>query len=105
MPNKAHHAPQMSNFWTGFTVGATVLFFLGTKKGRSTLKGMMDYAENLEDNLEEMMKMTTDDTQSKMKSFTGATNISDLISKIQSVLPDQKQVKNFFEKGGKMLKS
>ena len=102
----AKQVPQMSNFWTGFSVGATVLFFLGTKKGRTTLRGLMEYVEDLEGNLNDIMKSTSEQSvESKLKSFSGATSITDLISKIQSTLPDQKRVKNFFESGGKSLKS
>lgn len=105
MANTKQAAP-VSNFWTGFSVGATVLFFLGTKKGRTTLRGLMEYVEDLEDNLTDLMKSTSNDgIENKLKSFTGATSISDLITKIQSTIPDQKKVKNFFESGGKTLKS
>ena len=96
---------QMSNFWTGFTIGAAVLFFLGTKKGRKSLKDLMDYTENLEGNIDELINSTIDSSHDKKKVVEGATNITDLISRIQSVLPESKQVRKFFAKDGKTLKS
>lgn len=97
--------PSVSNFWTGFTVGATVLFFLGTKKGRITLKKLMDFAENLETNIDDIVDSASDSGSSKDKLMQGATNIGELITKIQSALPEKKDVKRFFAKSGKALKS
>ncbi len=95
----------MSNFWTGFTIGATVLFFLGTKKGRKTLQELMDFAQNLESNIDDLVESSKDLPTGKNKIVEGATNITDLISRIQSVLPEGREVRKFFEKGGKPLKS
>src|SRR3989344_9471781 len=43
-----------SNLWLGFTFGAiaatTIVFLLGTKKGRQTLKKLLEFSENLEEN-------------------------------------------------------
>ncbi|OGK16505.1 hypothetical protein A2690_04105 [Candidatus Roizmanbacteria bacterium RIFCSPHIGHO2_01_FULL_39_12b] len=97
--------PAMSNFWTGFTVGATVLFFLGTKKGRSALKQIMDFAEHLENNIDDIVESAVETKTNKNKLITGATNITDLISKIQSALPEKRDISKFFVKNGKTLKS
>lgn len=43
-----------SNLWLGFAFGSiaatAAIFFLGTKKGRDTLKKLLELSENLEEN-------------------------------------------------------
>ncbi len=68
--NQAQPDPhKTSNLWLGFMFGAAVTtalgFFLGTKKGRQTLKQLLEISENLEENililgeeLEEMVGQT-----------------------------------------------
>lgn len=95
----------MSNFWTGFSLGATILFFLGTKKGRSILRELVDYAEDMEDSLDSIFATTPSKGKNKNASVVKATNISELIGKIQSTIPEVSQVKRFFESQGKQLKN
>ncbi|OGK23401.1 hypothetical protein A3A46_03065 [Candidatus Roizmanbacteria bacterium RIFCSPLOWO2_01_FULL_37_13] len=52
MPNQNHN--RNSNLWLGFAFGAisvaAVALLLGTKKGRQTLKKILELSENLEEN-------------------------------------------------------
>lgn len=74
MPDKNQINPDQhkaSNLWLGFAfgaIGASVLaFFLGTKKGRQTLKKILELTENLEENVlsvvEEIEEVFIDKTQ------------------------------------------
>ena len=53
MKNKNNH--NTSPFWFGFALGTLTIgagaFFFGTKKGRKMLHQMLEYTENLEENL------------------------------------------------------
>lgn len=53
-PNPSHD--KTSNLWLGFALGAaiatTAAFLFGTKKGRETLKKLLELSENLEENLQ-----------------------------------------------------
>lgn len=52
MAAQSNHSP--STFWFGFALGTMAtglsLYLFGTKKGRATLKKVMDMTENLEEN-------------------------------------------------------
>lgn len=49
-----------SSFWFGFALGATTvssaIFFLGTKRGRTTLKRIIELSEGLEETIFEVLK-------------------------------------------------
>ncbi len=53
MTSQNHH--KLTQFWFGFALGTVAIgagaFLFGTKKGRSVLKNLMEYSENLEENL------------------------------------------------------
>ena len=53
-PNPSHD--KTSNLWLGFALGAaittTIAILFGTKKGRETLKKLLELSENLEENLQ-----------------------------------------------------
>ncbi len=58
MEKKNEH--QLSNFWFGFVFGGmsilTLAYFFGTKNGRRILKDLLYFSENLEENLEILLK-------------------------------------------------
>ncbi|MBI2051145.1 hypothetical protein HYT33_00045 [Candidatus Roizmanbacteria bacterium] len=49
-----------SSFWFSFALGATLgglgVFFFGTKRGRETLKKLIELSEGLEDNIFEIFE-------------------------------------------------
>lgn len=49
-----------NNFWFGFSLGvigvSVLVYFFGTKKGRKTLKNLLEITENLEENLSQLIK-------------------------------------------------
>ncbi len=51
---------QLSNFWFGFVFGGmsilTLAYFFGTKNGRKILSDFLHFSENLEENLETLLK-------------------------------------------------
>ena len=104
-PATTQYKEPMSNFWTGFSLGATVLFFLGTKKGRTVLRDLVDYAEDMEESIESIFGTTPSKGHKKDAQIVKATNISELIGKIQSTIPEISNVKRFFESQGKQLKN
>ena len=64
MKHKADHhlidEHKKSSFWFGFALGTTsaasAIFFLGTKKGRATLKRALELSEGLEESLFENLQ-------------------------------------------------
>ncbi len=49
-----------NTFWFGFSIGAAAVgiagFLFGTKKGRETLGTLLEFSENLEENLRDLLK-------------------------------------------------
>lgn len=100
MPNlnnlKAEEKHKLSNFWTGFAVGSVLVsasaLMLGTKKGRETLKKLLEISENLEENLlslaeeaEEKIFQKTDDIKNNFDKATerNKTHLGTLLDKIK----------------------
>ncbi len=48
-----------TNFWFGFSLGLTtavsIIYLFGTKKGRESLKKLIEFSENLEENLSQLL--------------------------------------------------
>ncbi len=53
--------PHSDNFWSGFALGTlaggAMLFAFTTKRGRNTVKKMLDNTETLEHNIENILDM------------------------------------------------
>lgn len=53
--------PHSDNFWSGFALGTlaggAILYAFTTKRGRSTVKKMLDNTETLEHNIENILEM------------------------------------------------
>ncbi len=98
---------QPSAFWFGFTMGTIAtglsVFFLGTKKGRTTLKKVMDMTENLEENaislfqeLEEKLEPVGSGKSSSSEKKAGT--LDTIMHRIKNFAPENKQEKRFFTK-------
>jgi hypothetical protein len=100
-----------SNFWFGFAIGTAsavgIGYLLGTKKGRSVLKSVIEYAEELGEDPEQFMELlnTVLDSASKSTPDTGDTNpIQQTFTSLGSVLErvknlqEERQKKRFFSK-------
>jgi len=119
-----NHPP--SNFWTGFAFGSiligVLLYSFGTKKGRQQVKNLIALAENLGEDLDEILdalkaEFKDSSSQNNLKkiaeSFEHHLNpeikktfrLSSIINKIKTLAPAQrqKQVKKFFVKDGKLV--
>lgn len=84
--NKDLH--QANNFWFGFslgvlTVGAFVYFF-GTKKGRKTLKNLLEITENLEENLTQLIQEIEKDNNINQPNKQITSTINTLIEKVKN---------------------
>lgn len=111
MENKDHH--KISNFWFGFALGAatvgTASYLLGTKQGRKTLKKMLEFSENLEENLidlghefEEAVVEKGDELRNEIKKLPQEhPTFGSLLDKIRD-FSHRKEVKRFFVKEGKI---
>ncbi|NTU46178.1 hypothetical protein HGA88_00980 [Candidatus Roizmanbacteria bacterium] len=115
---KKTNNPHPTNFWFGFAMGgvfATLAsYFLGTKTGRQKAREILDYAEKIELNPEELMELiqslqitpTESSEDSKEPEAKNAlANIDSIIDKMKSMTQTNKKVKKFFVKGGKVVNS
>lgn len=104
-----------SNFWFGFALGGVTvtaaIFFLGTKKGRQTLKTLLEVSENLEENLlslleelEENLEEKEEEIEEILTKKSKNYSLTHLLDKIKNYAPQAKrQVKKFFVKEGKVV--
>lgn len=82
----------VKSFWNGILIGSGaalfILYVFGTKKGRSSLKTILDFSENIEDNLHKLHKhvhsLSSKKTQSK-EHISLLESVSSVIDKIKSV--------------------
>jgi hypothetical protein len=105
---------KVTNFWFGFAFGGLTLgaltFFLGTKKGRQTLKKVLEVSENLEEDLltygQELLEKG-DDLKETAANLVGAKqthfSLGGLLDKMRVFSPrtKEKQAKRFFFKENK----
>jgi len=106
---------RIGNFWFGFALGTVfttlVVFLLGTKKGRKTLKSVIDFSENIENNLSELIidlenKLKKDQEKNKENNqIKTKNNIFKIIDQIKFLTHPEikKQTKKFFVKEGKII--
>lgn len=117
MTKKHEIQSSQSNFWSGLALGvvfgASSLYVLGTKKGRKFLHQVMEAVENIEDMGEDVIEEVSefiseykgaeaDSPEGKKQVNTGT--VESIIDKIQSAIPEKKQIKKYFFKEGKILK-
>lgn len=76
-----HHAPGFG-FWTGAVAGGVLMYMFGTKRGRTFIQQCLDVSENIEDRVFDSLK-------SEEKIQPVMNTITDVLSKIQSALPDE----------------
>ncbi len=116
MENQNNH--KLSNFWLGFSLGCLTVggvgFFLGTKKGRQTLKKLIDLSENWEENLailenylEEGFSGDVDKIKEELENIPQSldhfkknhTSLNSLLEKIKILSPQRssKQTKKFYK--------
>lgn len=90
----------------GGVVGSSALYMLGTKEGRKKLRDILDALENMDSDLiHELETMLKDDDGAAVKQVKSiATDITQVLDKIQSTMPIKKQVEKYFAKDGKVLK-
>lgn len=79
-------------FWLGFSFGiasaGTLIYFLGTKKGRKSLQNIIDFSENLEENLVKILK------NKKVSGETKDYKTIPAIEKIGSIMSEIKRISN-----------
>ena len=107
-----------SGFWFGMIMGAALgassLFFLGTKKGRKYAKKVIDSTEDWEMVLEDIVSQIDMKTEGprhefseRMKEYAelAKDDIGTVMDKISQVAEKEtKVVKKYFSKDGKILK-
>jgi Mn-dependent DtxR family transcriptional regulator len=85
MLNNSQKQKPEGNFWLGFLLGGILgaggLFLLGTKKGRKTLKKIIEASEELEESLADIIG----DLEEKIEE-----NQEKIGNKIAEVLPEKK---------------
>jgi len=106
---------RIGNFWFGFALGTVFttffVFLLGTKKGRKTLKNLIEFSENIEKNLSELIthleiKLKEDEEKNKNNnSIVTKNNIFKIIDQIKFLTHPEikKQTKKFFVKEGRIV--
>lgn len=119
MTKKHEPSIQQSNFWSGLAMGvifgASSLYLLGTKNGRQFIRKLLDATENLEEMgesvIDEVQNYFSEDhseqpeaSEAEQESMSGVKTVESVIEKIQSVIPEPKTIKKYFEKEGKPLK-
>jgi len=81
-------------FWLGFSFGiasaSTLIYFLGTKKGRKSLQHIIDFSENLEENLIKIIK----NKDKKILSEKKDNKIIPPIEKIGLIINEIKRISN-----------
>lgn len=70
---KLEHEHKLSSFWFGFLLGGvaagSAAFFLGTKRGRKTLKHLLEMTEDMEQSLETLFDEYGDEIREKGSEF------------------------------------
>lgn len=77
-------------FWLGFSFGIAgagiLIYFLGTKKGRKTLENIIDFSENLEENMLKILKNKKVIEEKKdYKAIPSIEKIGSIISEIKRI--------------------
>jgi len=61
MLNQKNQKNNSENFWSGYSLGVLsgglLMYAFGTKKGRETLKKMLNQSETIEDNLSQLVEL------------------------------------------------
>lgn len=80
---------QATNFWFGFSLGIVFcsigLYFFGTKNGRKTLKNLLEFTENLEENLSQVINEIEKNDQNIKKENKITTSIESIIDKVKTI--------------------
>jgi len=115
----------IGNFWFGFALGVSLTsaaaFFLGTKKGRKSLKNVLELSEDFEENLlilgselEEALVEKGGELKEELKELPKVIQknvahlekkhhgLGGLLEKIKTLSPSS-QTKKFFAKEGKII--
>jgi gas vesicle protein len=83
-----NNAPFVSGVMLGGLLGSAGLYLFGTKKGRDVVKKLLDMCENLEDVIADHEK---DQKHKKNGEHSVVSDVENLMSKLQSILPDSSQ--------------
>ena len=81
--------PGIKNFWTGFLAGGTVagliLYAFGTKNGRSGLRTLLSFSEDLDTNIHKVLLHTQPANSKKTTKNQGSIleTVSTILDKIQ----------------------
>jgi len=107
---------KVSNLWFGFVLGTLFttffLYLFGTKKGREVLKKFLEYSENLEEKLPDILEgldINLNNNQGKNSKHDWQekkmkTDFVGIINRIKFLTsPIKKQTKKFFVKEGKII--
>jgi len=102
---------KVSNFWFGFSLGSlfTVffIFLFGTNKGRGALKNFLDFSEDIEESLFNLLNdfKNISEGDKKNNSLETKSNLSKIINQIKFLTHPEikKQTKKFFVKEGKII--
>lgn len=87
--NNRHAQSPLVFFWFGALAGGSLLYFLGTKKGREFAHKALDVAEHLDEHIAD----AASELSKEYKDIhISESTVSDVLSKIKSVLPHEKDV-------------
>jgi len=81
--------PGVKNFWTGFLAGGTVaslvLYAFGTKNGRSGLRTLLNFSEDLDNNIHKVLAHTQPSNSKKITKNQGSIleTVTTILDKIQ----------------------
>ena len=104
------HNKQQGGFWFGMimggVIGSSALYMMGTKEGRKKFRAVLDTIEEFDgDLIAELESSLKDEDGTMIKSVKSvATDISQVLDKIQATIPIRKEVEKYFAKDGKVLK-
>lgn len=91
-----------SAFWFGFALGTMVtgasVFLFGTKKGRSTMKKVMELTENLEENAISLFQELEERLETKTPETKSPGTLDTVINRMKHLVPETKSDKKFFTK-------
>ena len=89
-----------TNFWFGFSIGGALIggaiVMFGTKKGRETLRKMLDLTDNIEENIELLEKVVEEKLNKESGSVSNSSSSSNhstlgnILDKIKILSPNSR---------------
>ncbi|MFQ5452169.1 MAG: hypothetical protein ACE5DQ_01260 [Candidatus Paceibacterota bacterium] len=89
----------------GGVAGGVLLYLFATGHGRQFLRNLIEIAEDLDGTIDDFEKHKKASKKGPSKGGKSSKDIHDILDKIQSAIPSKSEVKQYFAKDGKLLKS